>query len=539
MAVSVLRRIRPGYHKDVADRVINIIEQFKHSTGEWAGQPFKLMPWQRKPLEKFFGTLNADGSRQYRTLYEEVPRKNGKTEQGAGIAMYLLAGDNEPGAQIYSCAGDRQQASLIYNAAAPMVRQAPALSSRLTIIESQKRIIYPQQNSFYQVLSAEAYSKHGLNVHGNLFDELHNQPNRDLWDVMRTGSGARRQPVTMVMTTAGYDRNSIAWEIHDYACKVRDGIIEDETFLPVIYSAAEEDDWTSEAVWKKANPALGVFRNIDEMRMMCAQAKEMPASEMTFRRLYLNQWVNSVARWLPMDKWDACGKPVDKESLKGRPCYAALDLSSSIDLTSLNLVFPREVGYDILPFFWIPADTAVEAEKRDRVPYREWARQGFIHLTPGNVIDYGFIRQTLRDLRGIYDIKELAYDRWGARQLIENLDEDGWLVDPEAVKKAKYSTAPVVVPFGQGFASMSSPTKELMTLVLQEKIRHGGHPVLRWNADNMVVAQDPAGNLKPDKAKATQKIDGMVALIMALDRAIRHQGEGPSVYETRGPLVFG
>lgn len=532
MAAAKINRIRPGYNKETADRAIFIIENLKHSIGEWAGRPFKLMPWQRKPLERFFGTLKSDGTRQYRTLYEEIPRKNGKTEQGAGVAMYLLVGDREPGAQIYSCAGDRQQASLIYQAAAPMVRQSPELVERLEIIESLKRIIYRGQNSYYQVLSAEAYSKHGLNVHGNLFDELHTQPNRELWDVMRTGSGARRQPVTMVMTTAGYDRNSIAWEIHDYACKVRDGVIKDDTFLPVIYAAPEEADWTDEDVWKACNPALGTFRSIDEMRMMCKQAKEMPAFEMTFRRLYLNQWVNSAERWMQIETWDASNGKIDLEELRGRPCYAGLDLSSTTDLTALCLAFPLgEKRFAVLVDYWIPEDTMREKEHKDRVPYSLWVKQGLVHMTPGNVIDYSFILQEIENKLALYDIRELAFDRWGSQKLIADLQNVGFENDPKVPGRH-------VVAFGQGYASMSSPTKELMTLVLQKKILHGGNPVLRWNVDNLVVTQDPAGNIKPDKAKATQKIDGAVAMIMALDRAIRNADDGHSVYETRGPLIF-
>jgi len=542
MAVAVRGRTRKGYHAEAGERAVRFAESLKLSTGEWAGKPVKLMDWQKKDIFlPFFGTLNREGRRQYRTLYLEVPRKNTKTESGAIIGNYLLFADGEMGAQIYSAAGDRQQAGLIYNAAAPMVRQSKALSRRAKILDSLKRIVVYSTNSFYQVLSAEAYSKHGLNAHGVLFDELHVQPDRDLWDVLTTSTGVRSQPVIAALTTAGYDRNTIAWEIHDYACKVRDGIVKDPTFLPVIYAAPDDADWTDEDIWLACNPAMACgVRSIEEMRTLCKRAKETPALEMTFRRLYLNQWVNSVQRWLPMEKWDACGGKIDIESLKGRPCYGGLDLSSSIDLTALVLVFPRDAGgYDILVHFWIPQDTAREAEKRDRVPYREWARRGFVHLTPGNVIDYGFIRQTIREIRALYNLRELAYDRYGAAQLIQNLEEDGFLVDPEEIKKSKFSTAPVIVPFGQGFVSMSPPTKELMTLVLQGGLRHERHPVLRWNADNMVVAQDPAGNLKPDKAKATQKIDGMVALIMALDRAIKHKGDnGASVYESRGVIAL-
>jgi phage terminase large subunit-like protein len=412
-----------------------------------------------------------------------------------------------------------------------MVRQAPALAKRSKIIDSQKRIVVHSTNSYYQVLSAEAYSKHGINAHGILFDELHTQPDRELWDVLTTSQGSRRQPLIFVMTTAGYDRNSIGWEIHDYACKVRDGILKDPTFLPVIYAAPDDADWTDEDVWKKCNPALDTFRSIDEMRMLCARAKEIPALEMTFRRLYLNQWVNSVERWLPMDKWDACNQPIDSENLKGKICYAGLDLAATTDLTALSLVFPDENGsYDILMHFWIPGDRAIEIERKDRVPYREWAREGYITLTEGNVIDYDYILHYLKEQSEIYNIQELAFDRWGSQKLITDMQEHEFVVDAKVPGRH-------LVPFGQGYVSMSAPTKELMNLVLSQKIRHGGNPILRWNADNLVVTQDPAGNLKPDKSKATQKIDGMVALIMALDRATRH-ADDTSIYESRGILVI-
>ncbi len=524
MVTALRSRVKKGYNPAAADRAVNFIEALKHSTGEWAGKSFKLMPWQEQEIIRpLFGTLNPDGTRQYRTCYVEVPRKNGKTETGAPVALYLLFADDEPGAQVYSAAGDRMQAGLVYNAATPMVRQAQALDSRAKIIDSQKRIAVISTGSYYQVLSAEAYSKHGLNAHGILFDELHTQPNRDLWDVLTTSTGARRQPMIFVMTTAGYDRNTIGWEIHDYACKVKDGIIEDPTFLSVIYAAPDDADWTNEDVWKACNPALGAFRSLDEMRTLCKRAQETPALEMTFRRLYLNQWVNSAERWLPIEKWDASDGAVDLEALKGRPCYAGLDLSATTDLTALTLVFPGEETYDVLVHYWIPEETATEKERKDRVPYRLWSRQGHITMTPGNVIDYGYIRETLKKYRELYDVKEIAFDRWGATKLSQDLTEDGFLM----------------VPFGQGFASMSAPTKELMNLVLGKKIRHGGNPVLRWNVDNLVVDQDPAGNLKPDKARATQRIDGAVALIMAIDRANRHGGlTGRSIYETEPVKVF-
>jgi len=505
---------------EAAGKAVFFIEHLKHSTGDYAGQPFTLMDWQRERIiEPLFGTLNPDGTRQYRTVYVEVPRKNGKTELGAAIGLYLLTADNEAGAQIYSAAGDRLQAGLIYNASAPMVRQSKALMQRCRIIDSQKRIVNYSEASFYQVLSAEAYTKHGINAHGILFDELHTQPTRDLWDVLTTSTGSRRQPIIFVMTTAGYDRNSIAWEIHDYAVKVMTGVVDDPTFLAVIYAAPEDADWTDENVWHQCNPALGAFRSLEEMRNLCKRAQETPALEMTFRRLYLNQWTSSAERWMPMEKWDAC--PGELSDLTGRHCYGGLDLSATTDLTAFAMVFPDSEDYRILVHFWCPEAKLIEREKRDRVPYRLWIQQGYLTATPGDVIDYQYIRAQLKEYAEQFEIREIAFDRWGATKLVQDLTDDGFLM----------------VPFGQGFASMSAPTKELMNLVLAKKLNHGNNPVLRWNVDNLVVNQDPAGNLKPDKAKSTQRIDGAVALIMALDRAIRHADENaPSIYENRGVI---
>lgn len=529
-------KTKPNINQQAADRAVFFIESLKHATGEYAGRNFHLMPWQRDIICKLFGTLNPDGTRQYRTCYVTVGRKNGKTELGAAIALYGLFADDEPGAQIYSAASDRQQAGLLYHAAEPMIRQATALAKRAKIIDSQKRVVVHSTNSYYQVLSAEAYSKHGLNAHFTLFDELHAQPDRELWDVLTTSGGSRRQPLIFVMTTAGYDHNSIGWEIHNYACKVQRGIINDPTFLPIIYQVPEDSDWTDEKCWQLANPALGAFRNIDEMRTLCKRAQETPALEMTFRRLYLNQWVNSVQRWLPMDKWDSCNGKVNPDDLRGRDCYAGLDLASTTDLTALSYVFPYTDGhYKTLLHFFIPEDTMREHERKDRVPYSEWAKKGFITATPGNVIDYSFIQHKICEDRLLYNIRELAFDRWGAAKLMTDLQEVDFVIDPKQAGDGR----PLLVPFGQGYASMSAPTKELMNIVLSKKLAHGGNPVLRWNADNMVVASDPADNLKPDKAKATQRIDGIVALIMALGRAVLHPlDDGKSVYEVRGPLIF-
>jgi len=516
--------------KAAADRAVTLISALRQTKGEWAGKPLNLMPWQEAIVRKLFGTLNKDGTRQYRTCYIELPRKNGKSTLAAAFANYLLFLDGEMGAEIYSAANDRDQASIVYNEAASMVEQDPALNARATILTSVKRIYVPSTRSFYRAISAEAYTKHGYNAHGVIYDELHAAPDRDLWDVLTTSVGSRRQPLVIVITTAGFDRNSICWEQHDYAEKVLKGVIKDTTFLPVIYAAPDDADWTDAEVWKACNPALGTFRNLDELASLCKKAQETPALEMTFRRLYLNQWVNSTERWLPMEAWDSCKAKVEVENLKGKPCYAGLDLASTTDLTALLLDFPRDDGmHDVLAHFWIPGETAVEKEKKDRVPYRAWAKKGLITLTEGNVVDYRSILQFIEDWLQLYDIRELAFDRWGSQKLVVDLEELGFTSDTKESGRK-------LISFGQGYASMSSPTKELMNLVLQKKIRHGGNPILRWNADNLVVQQDPAGNLKPDKAKATQKIDGMVALIMAISRAVIHAEDPPSIYEKRGAI---
>lgn len=513
------RKIKQNINQEAADRAVSFIRLLKHTKDKWAGVPFNLMPWQENEiLRPLFGCLNKDGLRQYRTCYVEVPRKNGKSEIAAAIALYLLFADGQPGAEIYSAAADRDQASLVFNVAAQMIRQSPALMKRCKIIDSQKRIVVHKTASFYRAISSEAYSKHGFNPSGIIFDEVHAQPHRDLWDVLTTATGARSQPLIFAVTTAGFDRNSICYELHDYGQKILNRVVDDPTFLPVIYSAADDDDWTDEKVWARANPALGEFRNIDEMRQMCKRAQETPALEMTFRRLYLNQWTNSEVRWMRMADWDATAGMVIPERLIGRDCYAGLDLSSTTDLTALVLVFPMDDGtYEAIPHFWIPKDTMLEKEKRDRVPYGVWVRQGLVTATDGNVIDYKAVQEKLREYRELYRIQEIAFDRWGATKLSQDLTDDGFLM----------------VGFGQGFGSMSAPTKELMTLVLNKRLVHGGNPVLRWNADNVVVRTDPAGNIKMDKSKSTNKIDGMYALVMALDRAIKHANP-TSVYEERG-----
>ncbi len=509
-----------------AQRAVEFIRCLKHTKGRWRGQPFDLLPWQETIIRDVFGTVKEDGYRQYNTAYVEIPKKNGKSELAAGVALYMTCGDNEWGAEVYGCASDRQQASIVFDVAVDMVEQCPALKKRIKPVMSVKRLVYKPTNSFYQVLSAEAYTKHGLNVHAVIFDELHSQPNRELFDVMTKGSGdARTQPLFFLITTAGTDRHSVCFEQHQKAEDILCGRKIDPTFYPVIYGASDDADWTSEEVWYQANPSLGHTIDISKVRNACLSARDNPAEENIFRQLRLNQWVKQSTRWMQMEKWDACGFPVDERELLGRECYGGLDLSSSIDITAFVLVFPPRDDtekYIFLPYFWIPEENMVRRVRRDHVPYDVWEKQGFLETTEGDVIHYGFIENFIDNLGKKFHIKEIAFDRWGAVQMVQNLEGLGF----------------TVVPFGQGFKDMSPPSKRLMELVLERNVAHGGHPVLRWMMDNIFVRTDPAGNIKPDKEKSTEKIDGAVAAIMALDRAVRHGGSTGSVYDERGILAF-
>lgn len=516
-----------NYNKASADYAVMFIENLCHTKGTWAGKPFELIDWQEQIIRDLFGTLKHNGYRQFNTAYIEIPKKQGKSELAAAVALLLTCGDGEERAEVYGCAADRQQASIVFEVAADMVRMCPALNKRVKILASQKRLIYTPTNSFYQVLSAEAYSKHGFNIHGVVFDELHTQPNRKLFDVMTKGSGdARMQPLYFLITTAGTDTHSICYETHQKAKDILEGRKIDPTFYPVIYGADESDDWTDPKVWKKANPSLDITVGIDKVKAACESAKQNPGEENSFRQLRLNQWVKQAVRWLPMEKWDKCAFAVDEDELEGRVCYGGLDLSSTTDITAFVLVFPpldEEDKYIILPYFWIPEDNLTLRVNRDHVPYDVWERQGYLQTTEGNVVHYGFIEQFIERLGEHFNIREIAFDRWGAVQMVQNLEGMGF----------------TVVPFGQGFKDMSPPTKELMKLVLEQKIAHGGHPVLRWNMDNIYIRTDPAGNIKADKEKSTEKIDGAVATIMALDRAIRCGNDrGASVYDERGLLFL-
>jgi phage terminase large subunit-like protein len=499
------------FDKDEADKVCRFFEHLPHIKGRMAGKPFRLEAWQRDEIVRpLFGwKRKADGTRRYRTAYIEVPRKNGKSTLCAGIALYLLFCDGEQGAEVYSVAGTREQALAVFDPAVAMIQETDLRKSCL-VRKSQKRVIY--KNSFYKALAAEADPAHGLNPHGIIFDELHVQPNRDLWDALQSGKGARTQPLTVAITTAGYDRSSICWEQHEYARRINDpnDPLEDDAFLGVIYGADPEEDWADVETWKKANPNYGVSIMPEFLREELAKAKDSPAYENTFRRLYLNQWTEQDVRWMPMEHWDACNEEPDE--LAGRECFAGLDISSTRDLTSLVLVFPDDDGgFDVLPFFWAPRDAATKRDKQDRQSYLGWAGT-HITLTPGSAVDQSIIREKMWECSKRYDLRAVGFDPWNMDECYQQLLREGW---PEE-KLMKYP---------QNFATYNEPMKRTLELARERKLRHGGNPVLRWNASNVVAMEDSNGNLKPNKGKSGDKIDGFCAMLMGLGLALEMAGE--------------
>jgi phage terminase large subunit-like protein len=540
------RRARPSapspyyFDRAAAQHVCDFFPRYLVFTkGEWAGQPFVLQPWQKKTLATALGwKKNADGFRRYRTVYIEIAKKNGKSELAAGVALYLLHCDNEPGAMVYSAAADKSQAAIVFEPASLMCELSPQLKARSEIY--QEEIFVPSTMSYYRVLSADVKSKHGLNPHGIIFDELHAQDNRELWDTLRGGRVARRQPMTFALTTAGVDMKTICGELHTKARAILAGTAHDDTFLPVIHAAGEKDDWESREVWKKANPNLGVSVKMEALEEEYAEAKRSPAYQNTFRRMHLNQWVRQVQRWIELKRWNECAGPLDykamRQALRGRPCFGALDLSTVTDLSALDLVFDSRVApgdddypteaeveawtkqdripdweygdpipaYDVLSFFWCPEEGILMRSRKDKVDYDVWQREGALFATEGDAVDHGAIRKFINDIGRDYLIQEIAVDAWNAHKLITELEqEDGF----------------TIVRMSQGFGAMSAPTKALDVLYRRRHLRHGGQPVLAWNADNAALDTDAYDNWKPSKKRSRERIDGIVALVMALARA--------------------
>jgi phage terminase large subunit-like protein len=502
--------------------------RLKHVKGKLYGQPFILEPWQRAIVGNLFGWKRADGTRRYRRTFVFVPRKNGKTPLAAGLVCWLLFQDGEHGAEIYGAASTHQQACLVWEWVRGYVAFDPEWRELAWTYKGKgsEAVQRSDDYSTYKVVTSDAFSAHGWNTHGGICDELHTWDSGDLLDAMLTSTAARSQPLIVEITTSDYDRESVCNQEHDYAGKVRDGLITDPYYLPVIWEADRQDDWTSPKTWYKANPNLGVSVSEEYMAAECKRARDVPAYENTFKRLHLNIRTEQDVRAVPMELWDACGGKVDESELSGRLCVGGLDLASRNDVAAWVLLFPptdEDECWRVLPRFFIPKENAKERERKDGVPYIVWGRQGYVHLTDGNVIDYEYIRAQIEEDGARYGIQSIAGDMWNLEYLRQKLGEIGAIIHGH----------------GQGYRDMSEPTKELLEKILPSgKLAHGGNPVLRWMASNVATSQDPAGNLKPNKKKSSEKIDGIVALIMAIGRWMAEPLEQSSVYETRGLEVI-
>ncbi|WP_084115314.1 terminase large subunit [Paracoccus sphaerophysae] len=534
------------WDRAAALHAIEFFSHLRHSTGEWAGQPFDLQPWQQFVVGSVFGWQRADGLRRFRTAYVEVARKNGKSALLAGIALYALVADGEAGAHVYAAATTRDQARIVFGEAERMVAASPALSTRVTRTVNNLAVL--PTASWFRPLSADASKMDGLNVHFAAVDEVHEHPGPEIIQKLNTATGARRQPLIVEITTAGHDRHSVCRQHHEFSVKALEGTLPQETADPwfaFIATIDAGDDWTDPKVWIKANPSLGVTVKPDDLKRQIDEAREMPAQQNAIRRLRLNEWTEQVTRWLDMEVWaegglsaTAGGADIARELsrlerlLAGRECYGGLDLARVNDLSAFLLLFPptRDAAlgslaekWIVLSRFWVPEEDIRRRARRDRVPYDVWRDQGFLVATPGNATDFAFIEAEILELAGRFDLRELSYDRTFAGEIVQHLEDEGINL----------------VQFGQGFLSMAAPTAELERLAVSRLLWHGGHPVLRWNASNVAVRHDPAGNIKPDKERSSERIDGIVALCNALGRAmLRDESAGRSVYQARGPMLL-
>lgn len=494
-----------------AEHAVDFIQNLKHSKGEWAGRFFELEPWQVFIIGSVFGWERADGTRRFREVYNEIARKNGKTQLLAGVGLYLAFADDEPGAEVYAAATKKEQAHILWGEASRMVKQTPALASRLFVSDSRYNMSWAAVNSKFEPLSRDAKTYDGLNPHGALVDELHAHPNREMVDVLETAQGARRQPITWYITTAGHDQSSVWWEKRSYALMVAEGVVEDDTLFVYVATLDDGDDWRDETVWPKANPNIGVSIKVEKLREEASKAEAQPARQNAFIRLRMNTPTEQAERWIDMTQWDACAaEPV---VAPGDRCFVGIDMASTIDLSAAIALFPRADGtYDVLCRFWRPQDTLLEAEQRDRVPYSQWAEQGYLELVEGTRTDRGELARDILSWTEGYHVVEFPFDRWNAESAAAVLDSAG----------------ATIVSMAQGFQTYSEACHEFEGLLLDGKIRHGGHPVLRWMAGQVMVQHGPNDSIRPYKPKGSGiRDDGIVGLLMALARAIKHQQTAP------------
>ena len=510
------------FDEEAATRAVNFFPTFlRHSKGEWGGKPFELMDWEAIDIiAPLFGWKRADGWRRFRTASIWVPKKTGKSTIGAGVGILCTCADGEAGAEVYSVATKRDQAAIVHDEAIHMVEASRSLDRRLHINRSTKTIYDQKTKSKYKALASDAKGSEGLNWNCLIVDELHAWPNDVFWNTLRYGCAVRKQPIRFIISTAGiYDKASLGWLQYDYAKRVAANLVHDEQMLVYIREADKDDDWTDPAVHKKANPSYGVLIDPEEMMECVKVAKEQPAEENPFKRYRLNIWTQALDAMIRADDWNRCGGALDLDDYIGRECWGGLDIGATSDFTSLCLVFPRveAEGYDAFWWHWMPQERAELGEKQGRAEFVRWAREGWITLTPGNEIDYAKVRADINEIFGQWHCLDLAIDRlFQGAQLAQELKEsDGWNV----------------TPFGQGFASMTAPTPEVLRLIRTANLKHGDNPLVEWMAMNAVTQTNAAGGIKPDKENSREKIDGIVSLIMAVAMAMLVPEPPPTYYD--------
>jgi phage terminase large subunit-like protein len=491
--------------EDSARRALTMFSFLRHSKGEWAGSAIDLEPWQCWIIACVFGWKYVDTEkRRFRTVYEEIARKNGKTTKLGGIGLYGLTKDDEGGPEIYAAATKRDQARILFDEAKRMVRQSRPLSRRL---DAQEHAIISSANfGKFVPLSSDAHTADGLNPHFGLVDELHAHKTPEMWDVIKSAFGARSQPLLWGITTAGFNKNGICYEVRDYVIKILTGVIDDDAFFGIIYTLDDGDDWQDESNWIKANPNLGVSVSLDYLREQARQAAIMPTAKVNFLTKHLNVWVTGESLWCNLERWRQCAAEYLGWGMEAPvEVYLGLDLASVSDIASIGgIAIMADGRWRVFGKHYLPEEAVNNSLRKTTVPFRQWHEQGFLTLTPGNVIDYNWIKADIKTMLAELPVKEIAFDRWNSSQLVNDLMEEG---------------APMV-QFGQGFASMNAPMKELERRYLAGEIEHNNDPVLNWAMSNLVADQDPAGNIKPAKNKSSEKIDPAVALIMAIGRAM-------------------
>lgn len=506
------------FDENAAARVFRFFIYCRHYQGKWAGQPIELAPWQCFIVANVFGWMRADGTRRFRIIYEEIPRKNGKTTKLGGVGLYGLIGDGEQGPKVYSAATKREQAAELFDSAKNMVLQSPALKNKL--VPYRSALVYEKAFGKFVPLSADSKSMDGLNVHFGLVDELHAHTDSSVWDVIKSARGARTQPLLWAITTAGFNRESICYELRDYAIRVLQQAIDDDSMFAIIYTVDDESKWRDENEWRKANPNFGVSVNPDDMRDQARLAADMPSELVEFLTKRLNVWVYGESKWMNMDRWNAChvdfdelaawNEDLDESSeLDGMDCYGGLDLASVEDMTALTLKFDMPNGRRrLLTRAYLPEAALERRFKKGDRTLEAFKRSGALVVTPGDVTDYEWVKRDIRTAMARFNILGLAFDRYNSSQLVNDMLAEG---------------VPMM-GFGQGYASMNPAMKEFQRLVLTGQIEHN-NPTLTWAVSNLIAERNAAGDIKPAKQKVREKIDPAVASIMAIGVSMPHAEE--------------